>query len=63
MNLIHIDLLKAILTAIFFIFLVDLFEEIRPTKQVSILPVGLVGGVLAEKPQIKGQINCIFSAV
>jgi len=32
---------------------VDLFEEIRPTKQVSILPVGLVGGVLAEKPQVK----------
>ena len=41
----------------FFLFLVDLFEEIRPTKQVSILPVGLVGGVLAEKPQVKGQYN------
>jgi len=32
---------------------VDLFEEIRNTKKVSIFPVGLVGGVLAEKPAVK----------
>lgn len=31
---------------------VDLFEEIRQTRKVSILPVGLVGGVMAEKPQV-----------
>ncbi|XP_023322279.1 galactosylgalactosylxylosylprotein 3-beta-glucuronosyltransferase I isoform X2 [Eurytemora carolleeae] len=33
---------------------VDLFEEIRGTKRVSVLPVGLVGGVKVEKPQVSG---------
>jgi len=33
---------------------VDLFEEIRYTTRVSVLPVGLVGGVLVEKPRVSG---------
>lgn len=31
---------------------VELFEEIRYTKKVSVFPVGLVGGVLVEKPRV-----------
>lgn len=33
---------------------VELFEEIRNTEKVSVLPVGLVGGVLVEKPRVSG---------
>jgi len=32
---------------------VDLFAEIRGTQRVSVLPVGLVGGVMIEKPRLK----------
>lgn len=31
----------------------ELFEEIRKTKKVSVWPVGLVGGLIVEKPLIK----------
>ena len=30
----------------------DLFHEIRTTARVSVFPVGLVGGVLVEKPKV-----------
>jgi hypothetical protein len=30
----------------------DLFKEIRTTTRVSVFPVGLVGGVLVEKPKV-----------
>ena len=30
----------------------ELFEEIRSTHKVSVFPVGLVGGLMVEKPQI-----------
>ena len=30
----------------------ELFEAIRVTKSVSVLPVGLVGGVMVERPRI-----------
>lgn len=30
----------------------ELFEAIRGTRRVSVLPVGLVGGVMVEKPQV-----------
>ena len=30
----------------------ELFEAIRVTKGVSVLPVGLVGGVMVERPRI-----------
>jgi hypothetical protein len=30
----------------------DLFKEIRTTARVSVFPVGLVGGVLVEKPKV-----------
>ncbi len=30
----------------------DLFKEIRSTTRVSVFPVGLVGGVLVEKPKV-----------
>ena len=30
----------------------ELFEAIRPTRSVSVLPVGLVGGVMVERPRL-----------
>ena len=30
----------------------ELFEAIRPTRTVSVLPVGLVGGVMVERPRL-----------
>ena len=38
--------------------IVDLFAEIRGTMKVSVLPVGLVGGVMIEKPKLKGILRC-----
>jgi len=36
---------------------VELFEEMRATKKVSVWPVGLVGGIMVEKPIVeKGKI-------
>ena len=34
---------------------VELFEEISGTKTVSVFPVGLVGGVLLERPSLSGS--------
>ncbi|XP_068212160.1 galactosylgalactosylxylosylprotein 3-beta-glucuronosyltransferase I [Palaemon carinicauda] len=31
---------------------IELFEEMRDTKKVSVWPVGLVGGVMVERPQV-----------
>ena len=31
----------------------DLFEVMRDTKTVSVWPVGLVGGLMVEKPKVK----------
>ena len=38
----------------------ELFEAIRPTRSVSVLPVGLVGGVMVERPRLSenGQRVC-----
>ena len=33
----------------------ELFEAIRVTKSVSVLPVGLVGGVMVERPRVSGD--------
>ena len=33
----------------------ELFEAIRVTKRVSVLPVGLVGGVMVERPRVSGD--------
>ena len=30
----------------------ELFEAIRVTKSVSVLPVGLVGGIMVERPRV-----------
>ena len=30
----------------------ELFEAIRVTKRVSVLPVGLVGGIMVERPRV-----------
>ena len=37
----------------------DLFEVMRDTKTVSVWPVGLVGGLMVEKPKVN-RIVCLW---
>jgi len=37
----------------FFSYHVQIFEEMRFTKGVSVWPVGLVGGLMLEKPKVE----------